>query len=71
MRAVLPAPLSVVDKISEYRIPKDLMEPRRSMYMKKQAEIQKGVFTTYNSHSPILLMDITTIQQHPNHSNGK
>ena len=50
MRAVLPAPLSVVDKISEYRIPKDLMEPRRSMYMKKQAEIQKGLFTTYTTH---------------------
>lgn len=51
MRAVLPAPLSVVDKISEYRIPKDLMEPRRSMYMKKQAEIQKGVFTTHIQQS--------------------
>lgn len=37
MSAVLPAPPFVTVRISENRIPKDLMEPSSSMYIKKQA----------------------------------
>jgi hypothetical protein len=39
MRAVLPAPLFVTVRISENKIPNDLIEPICSIYMKKLAVI--------------------------------